>query len=244
MTFAQIEKHFYKKLILHNDIILHYFLTTSTCIKMQNLLQVVNRCEQCCYQLWKMLCCTQWKMLSTRLFSHHKTMLLQHCMFNHQYCYNHGYNLLTRLSNNDNINNMNKLVISILFSPVSITVVMLHASMLNNIVERIVNNIVHSTTLFSHDNWVVMALFNHATMPKQLVLLLSVYSRLVIQVQILYLNCKLSNQKASFVPCDQSIYLRITHYWYMVFKLVYHARVYSAHLWFYSVISLIIIITW
>ena len=54
---------------------------------------------------------------------------------------------------------MNKLVLSILFSPVSITVVA--SSMLNNIVK--IMNIVRSTTLFSHDNCVVTALplFNH-----------------------------------------------------------------------------------
>ena len=52
----------------------------------------------------------------------------------------------------------NKLVLSILFSSVSTTVVA--SSMLNNIVETMVNNIVRSTTLFSHDNRVATALFN------------------------------------------------------------------------------------
>ena len=52
----------------------------------------------------------------------------------------------------------NKLVLFILFSPVSTTVDA--SSMLNNIVETIMNNIVRSTTLFSHDNSVVTPLFN------------------------------------------------------------------------------------
>ena len=47
----------------------------------------------------------------------------------------------------------NKLVLSMLLSPVpTITV--------NNIAETIVNNVIRSTTLFSHDNRVVTALFN------------------------------------------------------------------------------------
>ena len=78
-------------------------------------------------------------MLSTWLFSHDNNILT--ALFNHQYC----YNLLTRLSNNDN-NITNKLVLSLSFSPVSscfkATVVAL--SMMNNIVETIVNNIVET----------------------------------------------------------------------------------------------------
>ena len=44
----------------------------------------------------------------------------------------------------------NKIVLSILLSPVSTIVAV--SSMLNNTVETSMNNIVHSTTLFSHDN--------------------------------------------------------------------------------------------
>ena len=62
------------------------------------------RCTQ-----WTMLCCTQWTMLSTRLFSHDNNVVT--ASFNHQYC----YNLLTRLSNNDN-NNEQACSINIVFS--------------------------------------------------------------------------------------------------------------------------------
>ena len=49
-------------------------------------------------------------MSSTRLFSHDNNAIIQH-LFNHQYC----YNLLTRLSNNDN-NNKQACSINIVFS--------------------------------------------------------------------------------------------------------------------------------
>ena len=58
---------------------------------------------------WTMLCCTPWTMLLTRLFSHDNNVVT--ALFNHQYC----YNLLTRLSNNDN-NNEQACSINIAFS--------------------------------------------------------------------------------------------------------------------------------
>ena len=66
--------------------------------------------------------------------------------------------LLTRLSNNDNNNNNKQTSLfhqycSLLFQQPWTTVVA--SLMLNNIVETIVNNIVRSTTLFSHDSRVV-----------------------------------------------------------------------------------------
>ena len=51
---------------------------------------------------------------------------------------------------------------------------------------------------------------------------------------MLYLNCKLSNQKARFVPCGQSIYHRIAPpppQLHGKFKLEYHTRVYSLLEW-------------
>ena len=106
-----------------------------------------------CQQAWTMLCCTLWTTLSTRLFSHDYNVVT--ALFNHQYC----YNLLTRLSNNDNNNEQAcSINIFLLFQQPWTTVVAL--SMLNHIVETRVNTIVGWTTLFSHDNRVVTALFN------------------------------------------------------------------------------------
>ena len=99
-----------------------------------------------CCQLWTMLCCTTWTMLSTRLFSHDDNVVK--ALFNHQCC----YNLSTRLSNNDN-NNEQAYSINTVFSCLNNR----EQPRWNNI---IVNNIVHWTALFSHNNCVVTVLFN------------------------------------------------------------------------------------
>ena len=70
---------------------------TMLCCQLRTMLCRAHWTMLCCTQ-WTMLSCTQWTMLSTRLF-------------NHQYC----YNLLTRLSNNDN-NNEQACSINIVFS--------------------------------------------------------------------------------------------------------------------------------
>ena len=74
-------------------------------------------------------------MLSTRLFSHDNNVVT--ALFNHQYC----YNLLTRLSNNDN-NSEQACSINIVFSCSNNREqpLLLH-QWLNNIVETIVNNL-------------------------------------------------------------------------------------------------------
>ena len=115
------------------------------------LLQVVNRHEQCCAAPSIKQCC-----MSTRLFSHDNNVVT--ALFNHQYC----YNLLTRLSNNDNNSEQASSINIAFFSCFNNREqpLLLHQCMLNNIVETIVNNIVRSTTLFSHDNRVVTVLFN------------------------------------------------------------------------------------
>ena len=101
--------------------------------KTHSLLQVVNRREQCCAANCEQCCAAPSEQCCQQGCSAMITINVVTALFNHQYC----YNLLTRLSNNDK--NNDKLVPSILFSPVSTTVVA--SSMLNNIVETIVNNI-------------------------------------------------------------------------------------------------------
>ena len=86
-------------------------------------------------------------MLSTKLFSHDNNIVT--ALFNHQYC----YNLLTKLSNNDN-NNEQACSINIVFScfnnreqPCIVASLMLNnivETIVNNIVETIVNNIVET----------------------------------------------------------------------------------------------------
>ena len=115
---------------------------------MHNLLEVANRSEQYCTepreQGWQQVC------QQGTLFIHYNDVFTT--FLNHQYC----YNLLTKLSNNDN-NSEQPCSINI-GSSFSITVVA--SSMQNNIVKRIVNNIVRSTTSFSHDNSVVTTFSN------------------------------------------------------------------------------------
>ena len=74
-------------LLLHTGVLAigHLYLNTTyaannfyctTCVKTHNLLQVVNRHEQCCSeQAWTVLCCTLWTLLSTVLFRSVWTMM-------------------------------------------------------------------------------------------------------------------------------------------------------------------------
>ena len=83
-----------------------------------------------CSTPWTKLCCTPWTMWSTRWFSDDNNVVT--ALFNHQYC----YNLLTRLSK---IYNSKQACSINLLSPVQTTIVA--SSLLNNIVETIMNNI-------------------------------------------------------------------------------------------------------
>ena len=106
-----------------------------------------------CCQLWTMLCCQLWTMLWTRLFSH-KDNVLQHCLTINAVttCQQLGWATMITIKN--------KLVLAILFTPVLTTVNNCYCFInAEHIVETIVNNIVHWTTLFSHDNRVVTGLF-------------------------------------------------------------------------------------
>ena len=76
-------------LLLHTGVLAigHLYLNTTyaannfyctTCVKTHNLLQVVNRHEQCCSeQAWTVLCCTLWTLLSTVLFRSVRTALFR-----------------------------------------------------------------------------------------------------------------------------------------------------------------------
>ena len=84
------------------------FFIADWCVKTHKQLQVVNRREQCCAAPSEQ-CCQQG---CSAMHDNNAVTAL----FNHQYC----YNLLTRFNNNDN-NNEQAYVLSILFSPVSTT---------------------------------------------------------------------------------------------------------------------------
>ena len=100
-----------------------------------------NNCEQplLLHQCWTTLLKQQW----STLFSHDNNVVT--ALFNHQYC----YNLLTRLSNDDNNNKQ----------ACSINIV---SSCLNNIVETIVNNIVRWTTLLKQ-HWTTLFVEQHCS---------------------------------------------------------------------------------
>ena len=94
---------------------LHLHMQTPTLTHADTYTYNYTRSHLYTYEHWTMLCCTPWTKLSTRLL-------------NHQYC----YNVLTRLNNND------KLVLSILFSPFPIAIIANNrccsSLMLNNII--------------------------------------------------------------------------------------------------------------
>ena len=106
------------------------FFIADWCVKTHKQLQVVNRREQCCAAPSEQ-CCQQG---CSAMHDNNAVTAL----FNHQYC----YNLLTRFNNNDN-NNKQACSINIVFSCFNNrNNRVVASSMLNNIVETIVNNIV------------------------------------------------------------------------------------------------------